>query len=94
MPGDVAVEAQSTFTLDLIFRWYMVLAARSPSTNTVPSGLRMFTFVPLKTAFIPASVADPKENRLVPNSGTYSTGEMIRSCSRSRYNYRNRIFLI
>ena len=56
-------------------------AARSPSTKMLPSGLKMFTLVPVKTAFIPASVADPIENRLVPSSGTWSTGERTRSRS-------------
>ena len=80
-PVDVAAAAWSIFTFDLILRWYIVRSARSPSTKVLPSGLRMFTLVPVKTAFMPASVADPIENRLVPNSGTCKTGEITRSRS-------------
>jgi hypothetical protein len=34
------------------------------------SGVKMFTLLPLKIAFMPASVADTIENKFVPKSGT------------------------
>ncbi|KAK4045843.1 hypothetical protein OUZ56_033902 [Daphnia magna] len=37
------------------------------------SGVKMFTLLPLKKAFMPASVVDKIENKFVPRSGTWST---------------------